>query len=92
MILLPGCATKAIELPPAVSIICPRLVEYAPELLNRAADEVEALPENSAVVVLLKDYGSARKQARACREEKNGGPPPFSLPYSLFCLAVLPVF
>jgi len=69
MTLLAACATKAIELPPAVSIICPRLVEYAPELLNRAADEVAALPENSAVVVLLKDYGSARKQARACREE-----------------------
>jgi len=68
MILLPGCATKAIDLPPIVQIICPRLIEYPAQLLAKAADEVESLPENSAIVVLLNDYGGQRNRARACRE------------------------
>lgn len=69
MILASGCAAKPIELAPAVQIICPRLIEYPSDLLARAADEVETLPENSVLVVLLNDYGGQRNRARACRAE-----------------------
>jgi len=69
MIWLSSCETKTTDLPPMVQIICPRLIEYSPELLAKAADEVDALPQNSALVVLLNDYGGQRNRARACRVE-----------------------
>ncbi len=68
MILAPACATKPSDLPQAPVLICPRVVEYSDEVLSRAADEVEALPENSVLVVLLSDYGVTRARARVCHE------------------------
>jgi hypothetical protein len=43
------------------------VVEYGAELQALAAAEVDALPESSAVAVLLSDYAVLRDQARACR-------------------------
>ncbi|WP_428545933.1 hypothetical protein [Profundibacter sp.] len=42
------------------------MVEYDAEYQARAAEEVLALPEGSAIVEMLSDYAVMREQARAC--------------------------
>ena len=61
--LLGGCATGGSE--PAATV-CPPVVEYSREFQARAADELEALPEGSAIARMLSDYAVMREQARAC--------------------------
>ncbi len=69
MILLSACATAHSEPPvQAPVLICPRVVEYSDEFLNRAADAVQALPADSPIVVLLSDFGEGRARARACHK------------------------
>ena len=60
---LTGCATVSSE--QAVGA-CPPVVEYDAVLQARAAEEVPALLEGSAVVEMLSDYAVMREQARAC--------------------------
>ncbi|MDP2740547.1 MAG: hypothetical protein Q8O82_17995 [Pseudorhodobacter sp.] len=43
------------------------MVEYSGADLNRAADEVGALPEGAMIVRMLSDYAVLRGQVRACR-------------------------
>ena len=43
------------------------MVEYTRELQARAADELDLLPEGSAIAEMLADYAVLRDQARACR-------------------------
>lgn len=45
---------------------CPPVVEYSRVFQAQAAEEVQALPEGSAVVEFLVDYAVMRDQARAC--------------------------
>lgn len=45
---------------------CPVLKKYPQELLNRAAVELNALPRDSAILALVKDYKGLRD---ACRTE-----------------------
>lgn len=63
MILLTGCAA-AVSKP---VIVCPPVVEYDAEFLNRAADEVDSLPAQSAIEAMLADYSVMREQSRSCR-------------------------
>lgn len=60
--LLAGCATVASS--PIGS--CPPVAEYPQETLNRAADELELLPDGSAIETLLSGYNVLREQVRAC--------------------------
>ncbi|TXB65732.1 hypothetical protein FQV27_16895 [Paracoccus aurantiacus] len=46
---------------------CPPVVEYSAEEQQRAAAEVEALPQGSVVSGMMADYHVLRQQARACR-------------------------
>lgn len=46
--------------------VCPPVVEYNVGLQARAAEEVQVLPEGSAVVEMLSDYAVMREQARGC--------------------------
>jgi len=46
---------------------CPPVVEYTSAEQARAADEVEAMPEDAVIVRMLSDYTVLRDQARACR-------------------------
>jgi hypothetical protein len=46
--------------------VCPPVVVYGAEFQARAAEEVQALPEGSAIVEMLSDYAVMREQARAC--------------------------
>ena len=61
--LLTACATGPSE---TGAGRCPSLVDYSLEFQERAADEVEAMPEDSAIVAMLIDYTLMRDQTRAC--------------------------
>jgi len=65
MILLTGCTTGSSE-QRSVSV-CPPVVEYTLEEQRRVADEVDALPEGSAIVGWLADYTVLRGQLRVCQ-------------------------
>lgn len=57
-----GCATVHSDLHS-----CPPIVPYDQQFLDRAAEELAALPANSAIDQMLRDYVVMRDQARACR-------------------------
>lgn len=60
MVSLSGCVT-------AVSDACPTLYSYPQEVQEQAADELQALPEGSALSVMIGHYGVVRNEIRACR-------------------------
>ena len=49
--------------------VCPPVVKYSPELQAQAADELELLPESSAITEMLSEYAVLREQARACQSQ-----------------------
>ena len=57
---LSACAT-------VVSDTCPTLFDYSEAEQARAADELDALPEGSALERLVGDYGVVRNEIRACK-------------------------
>ena len=61
---LAGCGTAGSDRPPFTA--WPAVVGYDAALQERAAVEVEALTEGSAVAELLSDYAVVRDQSRAC--------------------------
>jgi len=61
--LLSACATVGFE---RVTGVCPPVAEYDAGFQTRAAEEVKALPEGSAIVKMLSDYAVMREQTRAC--------------------------
>lgn len=63
--LLTACATGVSE--PRIATVCPPVVEYTREFQARAADEIDLLPESSAIAEMLADYSVMRDQARSCR-------------------------
>ena len=63
--LLGGCATVASDT--RVTTVCPPVVEYNREFQARAADELDLLPDGSAIAEMLADYSVMRDQARACQ-------------------------
>ena len=65
MILLTACV-------PTTSEVCPQIVDYSSEFRNRAADEIERLPDDSPVIKMFSDYRVMRNQARICREYLSG--------------------
>lgn len=65
MSLLAACATATSEL--RMATVCPPVVEYSREFQARAADELDLLPEDSAIAEMLANYSVIRDQARACR-------------------------
>ena len=46
---------------------CPIPKDYSLEIQSQAADELEALPDNSVIADFIADYGVLRAKARACR-------------------------
>ena len=63
--LLTACATATSEL--RMATVCPPVVEYSREFQARAADELDLLPDGSAIAEMLSDYSVMRDQARACQ-------------------------
>ena len=62
--MLTGCATVASE--PRLATVCPPVIEYSREFQARAADELNLLPEESAIAEMLAGYAVMRDQADAC--------------------------
>ncbi len=62
---LTGCATVASDT--RVTTVCPPVFEYSREFQARAADELDLLPDGSAIAEMLSDYSVIRDQARACQ-------------------------
>ena len=46
--------------------MCPPVEEYSRELQARAAEELAALPDGSAIVEMMADYAVMREQGRVC--------------------------
>lgn len=46
--------------------VCPPVVQYSREMQVRAAEELAALPDGSAIVVMMADYAVVREQVRGC--------------------------
>ena len=63
MISLTACATGVSD---RGSIVCPPVVGYDQAERDRAAAELEALPEDTALVGMMADYAVMRAQARVC--------------------------
>ncbi|AUH33141.1 hypothetical protein CUV01_06815 [Paracoccus tegillarcae] len=63
MISLTACATGGSDPGGAV---CPPVVAYDQAMRDRAAAELEALPENAVLVRMMADYAVMRAQARVC--------------------------
>ena len=59
-----GCTTADFEAGGVAA--CPPVVEYSREFQVRAAEELEMLPDGSAVVEMVRDYAVMREQSRAC--------------------------
>ena len=62
---LTGCATGGSK--PRIATVCPPVVEYSRAVQARTADELDLLPEGSAIAEILADYSVMRDQARSCR-------------------------
>lgn len=60
LIWLTGCATVG-------SNACPTLYAYSEDIQQEAADQLAALPDGSALVVMIGHYGVNRNQIRVCR-------------------------
>lgn len=48
------------------SAVCPPVVNYDQAKRDRAAVELETLPEDAALVEMMADYAVIRAQARTC--------------------------
>jgi len=61
---LTGCATAGFEANDLAA--CPPVVEYSRAEQQRAADEIDTLPEGAVIVGWLSDYAVLRDQVHAC--------------------------
>jgi hypothetical protein len=60
LLLLAACAAPVVT-------ACPPVPSYSTEFQARLADEIHALPPDSALGVAIIDYKRLRDQLRACR-------------------------
>lgn len=60
---LSACATASSESPALSGFV----KQYPPSVLSQAADELEALPPDSALALMIADYGVLRAQLRAAQ-------------------------
>lgn len=60
---LTGCAMALSD----TSGGCPPAKVYSRAQLEQAADELEALPTDSALAAMISDYAVLREQVRACQ-------------------------
>ena len=65
MISLTACATGGSDPGGAV---CPPVVAYDQAVQDRAAVELETLPEDAALAGMMADYAVMRAQARVCAD------------------------
>lgn len=75
LISLSACATGGSD-PAGRVAVCPPVVEYDQGFRERAAAELELLPERSAVEEMLADYAVTRSQVRQCAPSRGKAGPP----------------
>jgi hypothetical protein len=63
---LSACATGGSD-PGGGVAVCPPVVEYDQAFRERAAAELDLLPDSSAIAGMLADYAAVRKQTELCR-------------------------
>ena len=63
MLSLSACAMGGSD---RAQLVCPPVVRYNRETQDRAALEVEGLPNGAALTGMLSDYSVMRDQARRC--------------------------
>ncbi|MFV0409515.1 MAG: hypothetical protein ACK5LJ_07400 [Paracoccus sp. (in: a-proteobacteria)] len=51
---------------------CPPVIQYPAAVQERAAAEIEALPQESVIAGMMADYHVLRQQARACTSAETG--------------------
>ena len=66
MISLTACATASSD---PGGVACPPVVAYDQAVRDRAAAELEALPDDAALVGMMADYAVLRAQARVCQAD-----------------------
>jgi hypothetical protein len=66
--LLGACPKENSEV--AVKIICPEISKYDKATQDRALAEYKALPEGSAIKLMIGDYKHLRDKIRACGARK----------------------
>lgn len=54
--------------------VCPPVMVYEQTVRDRAAAELEALPEGAALAMMMADYAVLRAQMRACRDQGTTTP------------------
>lgn len=72
-LMLGGCGTTSLYTTSTGQVItetmviskCPVLKQYTPEQLQKAADELGGLPDDSVIVTMIGDYSKTRE---ACRK------------------------
>ena len=65
MMSLTGCAGVSFDPDPIYLTRCPALISYPQDVMERAADELTAMPGDAAVRLLVADYGALRMKCRA---------------------------
>lgn len=66
--LLSACGTVSSDLaapPPVVKTRCPPIVNYSSEKQKKFAEELQALPKDSALAGVIVDYSKLRDSCRA---------------------------
>jgi len=67
--LLSGCAETVYRT--KLEIYCPPLQQYTPEFNEELATQIEALPEASAIPMVVSDYAKLRDRIRDCQKERD---------------------
>lgn len=60
--MLTGCEAVSSDL--RIATVCPPVVEYSREFQERAVEELESLPDGSAIAEMLSDHSVMRNQVR----------------------------
>lgn len=70
MIGLSGCVTTASN---TLIVECGTLTKISPELQNQLASELKSVDPNSAISLIIQQYGSDRDIIRACLRARGNG-------------------
>ena len=54
-----------------LEVYCPPIQDYSPEFNASLADEIDSLPDESHIPMVVGDYAKLRDRIRACEKEKG---------------------
>lgn len=68
-ILLVGCPTAPVALPPTIVQTCPKIVRHDDKFQDALLTEYRGLPGGAKLRVVVKEWINLRDQARACSKK-----------------------